>query len=157
MRWHAAHDATVAESRLRSPWITTMQRCVHLALALGAGLMLLLASPAASAQSPAHRSFPITALRANMTVLAPPIVVVNGDERRLSPGARIRGPDNLFVLSGALVGQTYTVHYTLDVNGQLADVWVLNTTELANTPWPSTPAQAQSWAFDPLSQTWSRW
>jgi hypothetical protein len=134
-----------------------MNRCVHLALALGAGMMLWLAPTAASAQAPAHRSFPATALRAKMTVVAPPIVVINGDERRLSPGARIRGQDNLFVLSGALVGQTYTVHYTLDAYGQLADVWVLNITELANTPWPSTPAQAQSWAFDPPSQTWSRW
>lgn len=120
-------------------------------------MMLSLAPTAASAQAPAHRSFPATALRAKMTVVAPPIVVINGDERRLSPGSRIRGQDNLFVLSGALVGQTYTVHYTLDAYGQLADVWVLNITELANTPWPSTPAQAQSWAFDPPSQTWSRW
>lgn len=152
-----AHPGRMAESPFRSPWINTMNRCVHLALALGAGLMFLLAPLAGWAQAPAHRSFPATALRANMMVVAPPIVVVNGDERRLSPGARIRGPDNLFVLSGALVGQTYTVHYTLDANGQLADVWVLNATELANTPWPSTPAQAQSWAFDPLSQTWSRW
>ncbi len=134
-----------------------MHRCVHIALALGAALTFGLAPQAGWSQAPNHRSFPATALRAKMMVVAPPIVVINGDERRLSPGSRIRGQDNLFVLSGALVGQTYTVHYTLDENGQLADVWVLNTTELANTPWPSTPAQAQSWSFDPLAQTWSRW
>ena len=77
--------------------------------------------------------------------------------RRLAPGARIRAENNAIVLSGTLVGRTITVHYTVDPEGLLLDVWLLSVTELDNTPWPYTPEQAKSWTFDPIAQTWSRW
>jgi hypothetical protein len=38
----------------------------------------------------------------------------------------------------------------------LMDVWVLTPDELAKKPWPTTPAEAAAWQFNPSAQTWSR-
>jgi hypothetical protein len=123
-----------------------MLRCVLLAAALAA---------AAPAFAQAHRPFPAHALRGELVVTQPPEVALNGRAARLSPGARIRGADNLLVLSGAIVGQRFVVHYTLDGTGNVHDVWILNPVELARRPWPVTPQQAASWSFNPDTQTWS--
>jgi hypothetical protein len=48
------------------------------------------------------------------------------------------------------------VHYTMDGEGQLVDVWILTPDELAKWPWPTTLEQAQQWTFDPIAQVWSR-
>ena len=89
-------------------------------------------------------------------VVQPPDVTVNGQPARLSPGARIRNDRNMLQLSGSLVGQKLVVHYTIDSMGQLHDVWILRPDELAKQPWPSTPEQAKTWAFNPSTQTWVR-
>jgi hypothetical protein len=47
------------------------------------------------------------------------------------------------------------VNYTIESNGLLKDVWILNQTERANNPWPQTPQQAASWRFDIGAQAWS--
>ena len=124
-----------------------MLRCVTLAATVAA-----FALPAA-AQAP--RSFPANALRGEIVLTQPPELLLNRQPARLAPGARIRGTDNLLVLSGAVIGQRLLVHYTLDPNGQLLDVWVLNAAEAARRPWPTTPAQAAAWSFNPDSQTWT--
>jgi hypothetical protein len=128
-----------------------MHRCV-LAAALAA---CALAGPAA-AQPVQGRHFPATALRGQLQFLMPPLVQVNGVPARLAPGARIRGTDNLLILSGTLVGQTTIADYTIDPLGQLHDVWLLSPDEAAKQPWPTTPQQAAQWHFDPNTQTWSR-
>jgi hypothetical protein len=125
-----------------------MLRCVALAAAL-----IALAAPAA-AQAP--RSFPGTALRGEIVVTQPPEVRLNRQPARLAPGARIRGTDNLLQMSGALAGQQLVVNYTLDLQGELLNVWVLTATEAARKPWPATLAEAQAWTFDAAAQTWSR-
>ncbi len=136
-----------------------MPRCVP--LPPRRGLMALLGAVAfgsafpATAQSPAARPFPATALRGELVVTLPPDVLLNQRAARLAPGARIRGPNNLLLLSGALAGQRMAVHYTLDGMGQLLDVWVLTPAELARRPWPATPEQANSWQFNADAQTWS--
>jgi hypothetical protein len=128
-----------------------MLRCVLLATtATLAGLCTL---PAAAQAS---RPFPATALRGELVVLQPPEVALNGRSARLAPGARIRGDNNLLQLSGALINQRYTVNYTVDPSGLLLDVWILTPAERARLPWPTTPEQAATWAFDPSAQTWSR-
>jgi hypothetical protein len=124
-----------------------MLRCVPLAAALFA-----CALPAAAQL---QRNFPANALRGELVVLQPPDAQLNGRPARLAPGARIRGDNNLLVVSGAITNRRLWVHYTLDTGGQLLDVWVLTATELAR-PWPSTPEQARAWAFDPALQSWSR-
>ena len=125
-----------------------MLRCVLPAL-----LCLATALPAA-AQAP--RNFTAQTLRGELQVTLPPEVLLNRQPARLAPGARIRGMDNLLVMSGAIVGQRVLVHYTLDTVGNLLDVWIATPAELARQPWPSTPQQAASWLFNADTQRWSR-
>ena len=114
-------------------------------------------APALSAQAQLQmlRNFPATALRGDIVVTQPPEILLNQKPARLAPGARIRGTDNLLLLSGQLAGQRLAVHYTLDSLGQLLDVWVLSAAELSRRPWPSTPEQANTWVFNFDAQTWS--
>ena len=124
-----------------------MLRCVLLAAALACAL------PAAAQ---VQRNFPATALRGTLAITQPPEVLLNGAPARLAPGARIRGTDNLLVLSGGLIGQRFVVDYTVDIAGLVMDVWLLTPQEAARQPWPTTAAQAAAWRFDPMAQTWSR-
>ena len=118
------------------------------------------ATVVAIACAPAHaqvqRNFPATALRGELTVRIPPEIVLNGRPARLSPGSRIRGQDNMMVLSAGIAGAPLLVHYTLDTSGQVHDVWILRSEEAAKRPWPVTPEQAAQWTFDPAAQTWTR-
>ncbi len=125
-----------------------MFRCVTLA-----ALALALVLPAA-AQAP--RKFPANALRGELVITLPPELQLNGRPGRLAPGARIRGADNMLQLSGALVGKKFAVHYTLEPGGQLLDVWILTPAEFAKKPWPTSPAEAAQWRFNPDAQVWSK-
>jgi hypothetical protein len=137
-----------------------MFRCVPPRLGAGmarlglatAGLLWVVGPATAQNQ----RNFPATALRGELRVVQPPEVLLNGSAARLAPGARIRDPQNMLALSGALVGQPLVVNYTLDTLGLVLDVWVLTPIERARQPWPTTPAQAQAWSFNADAQTWSR-
>jgi hypothetical protein len=125
-----------------------MLRCVTLAAAL------LAAAPHASAQL--QRNFPATALRGELRVTQAPEALLNNRPARLAPGARIRGADNMLLMSGALAGAPLLVHYTLDTTGLVLDVWVLAPAEAARKPWPASTEQAQAWRFNPDAQTWTR-
>ena len=125
-----------------------MNRCVTLAAAMSFALVL----PAAAQM---QRNFPATALRGELRIAQPPEALLNGRPARLAPGARIRGENNMLLMSGALVGAPLVVHYTRDTSGLLLDVWVLTVQERARNPWPVTPAQAQAWVFDADAQSWS--
>lgn len=127
-----------------------MNRCVSMALSTAA-LGLALAG-AVSAQT--SRPFPANALRGALVVVQPPEVQLNGRAARLAPGSRIRSADNMVQMSGALVGARLLVHYTLDPTGLVQDVWILTPDEAARKPWPSTPAEAQAWLFNPAAQAW---
>ena len=102
------------------------------------------------------RNFPPDALRGAVQITEPPEVLLNGRPARLAPGARIRGKSNMIELSGGLVGARMLVNYTLDLDGQVKDVWILRPEEAAVRPWPTTPDEAARWTFDPVSQTWSK-
>jgi hypothetical protein len=119
---------------------------------LAAAAVAVFAAPAAAQEA---RPFPPTALRGELVVQQPPIVSVNGEEARLAPGARIRGRDNLLVMSASVVGVPLLVHYTIDDSGLVKDVWVLRDDEAAKS-WPTTREQAARWAYDPATQTWTR-
>lgn len=125
-----------------------MLRCALLACALSL--------PLAAAAQQVQRNFPATALRGELTVVNPPEVVLNGQPARLAPGARIKGGNNLLVMSGAIVGQKLPVHYTIDTYGLVKDVWLLREDETARKPWPKTAAEAAAWSFDPVAQTWTK-
>ncbi len=125
-----------------------MLRCVALAALLAASTLPALA------QTP--RPFTAQTLRGELVVTQPPEVLLNRQPARLAPGARIRGTDNLLLMSGAIVGQRLVVNYTLDIGGEVLNVWVLTPQEQARQPWPTTPQQAATWSFDPSSQSWSK-
>ena len=86
----------------------------------------------------AVRQFPPSTERGAMMVTQPPEVLINGRAERLSPGARIRGVDNLLVLSGQMVGQNYLVNFVREPHGLIHEVWVLTPAEAAQ---PLLPPQ----------------
>ena len=120
-------------------------------LLLAAGLGL--AAAAANAQLP--RNFPADSLRGKLAIAHPPEALLNGAPARLAPGVRIRGQNNLLATTGAFAGLSFVVNYTIDMQGQIKDVWVLTDEELAR-PWPTTREQAASWSFDAPTQTWTK-
>ena len=125
-----------------------MFRCV-LTATLSAAIVLPLAAQTA-------RPFPANALRGALQVTQAPELQLNSQPARLSPGARIRGTDNMLQLSASLTGQSLLVHYTQDPSGLVHEVWILTPDEAARKPWPSTAAEAQRWEFNPAAQTWTR-
>jgi hypothetical protein len=119
-------------------------------------LVFVLAFAAAVAPAHAQRVFERNALRGELQVIQPPEALLNGQPVRLAPGARIRNAQNLIQMSGALLGQTLVVNYTLDGLGLVRDVWILTEAEARRQPWPRTQAEAQLWTFDSTLQRWSK-
>ena len=112
--------------------MNTMNRCpshhTPRRLALAA---LLLASLAGAASAQQVRDFPPNALRGKLVVTAPPQVTLDGKADQLSPGARIRSTQNMFVMSGSLVGQNLVVNYVREGSGLIHEVWLLTPAEAA--------------------------
>lgn len=123
-----------------------------LRLALPVVAAACIALPAAAQ---VQRAFPQNALRGALLVGEAPEVALNGRPARLAPGARIRDGNNMSVVPSAMHGGRFLVHYTVDASGLLKDVWILRPEEAA-ARWPTTPQEAQSWAFDPVAQVWIR-
>jgi hypothetical protein len=130
--------------------MNTMIRCV------AALLMMLTLGSDAWAQNVVQRNFPANALRGEIAFGQPPEVQLNGQAARLAPASRIRGTNNLLVMSGALVGKKAVVHYTLDPLGLVLDVWILTDAERAKQPWPTKAVDAKAWSFDPVAQVWTK-
>ena len=106
---------------------------------LGISTALITLCALASAQERV-RNFPPTAVRATMQVTNPPDMLLDGQAARLAPGARIRGVNNMLLMSGVLAGQNVVVNYVRGSMGLIQDVWVLNATE-AQQPMPNaTPS-----------------
>ena len=127
-----------------------MIRC---ALAL---VTLLMVGSAAWAQNVVQRNFPANALRGEIAFGQPPEVMLNGQPARLAPASRIRGTNNLLVMSGALMGKKAVVHYTVDSLGLVQDVWILTDAERVKQPWPTKAVDARAWSFDPVAQVWTK-
>ncbi len=115
-----------------------------------------LTTPTLTALAQVQRSFPQTALRGTIVFDTAPVILLNGNSARLAPGSRIRDPNNMQVVPGAVIGGKHLVHYTVDTYGLVKDVWILTRQEAANKPWPATADQAAAWQFDPAAQTWTK-
>ena len=116
-------------TRCTSPFSTPSNAIFKIAsCALLTGAAVLFSTHALAQQV---RDFPATALRGKLVVQAPPQVTLDGKPDQLSPGARIRNPQNMFVMSGTLVGQTLAVNYTRESNGLIHEVWLLTPQEAA--------------------------
>ncbi|MES2187535.1 MAG: hypothetical protein V4505_23495 [Pseudomonadota bacterium] len=119
-RWTFPTRAHPAPGPLRRPLFLHVFGAAALGMALAAGPAL--------AQT---RPFPDTALRGRLLITNPPAVQLDGHADQLSPGARIRDTQNLFVTSGALAGQDLIVNYRREPGGQISEVWVLTPAEAA--------------------------
>jgi hypothetical protein len=86
-------------------------------------------SPGWATAQTQQRQFPAAARRGALQVTQPPEVLINGTPARLSPGARIRGSNNLLVMSASLVGMTVLVNYLRDTQGLIHEVWILSAAE----------------------------
>ena len=122
-----------------------MNRCTSKTSFLKTSRLLRIAAPVAllaslvvtslgSTAQIISRPFPPNAVRGILTVTQPPEVLMDGKADRLSPGSRIRGANNMLVMSGALVGQAMRVNYTREPNGSIHDVWVLTEAEASLPP-----------------------
>jgi len=125
-----------------------MYRCLFVAIATAA-----LVAPAAAQM---QRNFPSNALRGSIVVASTSEIRLNGRSAEFAPGVRIRDQDNMLQLSGTVVGKKLLVNYTIDIGGQVKDVWILRPEEAAMRPWPTTTQQAEAWSFDFGTQTWTR-
>jgi hypothetical protein len=132
-----------------------MNRCAQLSLALALAGSLAALAPAPAAAQALQRNFPKTALRGTIAFNTPPVIALNGVVAHMATGYRIHGLNNMIVMSAQLVGLQAVVDYTLDLQGQVFEVWILTPTEIAKSPWPVNPAQAAAWTFDPIAQTWT--
>lgn len=136
------------KSPVHSLWIYPMNRCkaptktltslaLCAALAGAAGLFSLHASAQDEVPRPqtqneslnGGRNFPVGTLRGKFMVTSAPDVELDGRADRLGAGARIRSPQNMLVMPGAIVGQKYLVNYTRDAAGLLREVWILTPDE----------------------------
>ena len=105
-----------------------MNRCLRTLLA---PVALFLALGHAQAQDTIRQTIPGNAQLGVLQVTLPPEVLLDGKLDRLSPGARIRGENNMMVVSGALSGLQLLVAYVREPQGMLHDVWILNAAERA--------------------------
>lgn len=128
-----------------------MYRCAPLLAAF-----VCAATLCAPAAAQVQRFFPATALRGILVVTQSPDVMLNGQPARMAPGARLKGDNNLLLQPASVTGQKLLVNYTVDPQGLLMDVWVLNPVEAAKKPWPVNAKEAATWSFDPAAQTWTK-
>lgn len=77
------------------------------------------------------RTFPTGVKRGKMTPAYFPDINIDGQLRRLAPGARIFNRDNLIEMAGALRGSEMTINYTVDEQGQIDKIWILTAEEAA--------------------------
>ncbi len=119
-----------------------------------ASALMAAACLAAPAAAQVQRAFPQNALRGAIVIGVAPDILLNDQRAQLAPGARIRDQNNMMVVPSALAGGRYLVNYNVDTSGLVKDVWILRPEEAAVQPWPTTPAQADAWTFDPVGQVW---
>ncbi|HEX5686350.1 MAG TPA: hypothetical protein VFY73_20165 [Ideonella sp.] len=120
-------------------------------------LAVACASAALPVQSQAlMRRFPRNALRGEIAFGAFPEILLNGRAASLAPGARVKDLGNAIPMPGALAGNKYVVNFTVNSMGLVQDVWILRPDEIRMQPWPRTPVEAQTWAFNEGEQTWTK-
>jgi hypothetical protein len=99
-------------------------------LALSSTLPVQAQTPLPQTPLTTARPIPATAQLAVMQVLQPPVILLNGQQERLSPGARIRDANNMLALSGTLIGRNLRVAFVREPLGLIHEVWILNEAEL---------------------------
>ena len=109
-------------------------------LLAAAAVVLLLQVPATHAQDEmlqgqpeaavGGRNFPVNALRGKIAFGAPPMIELDGQPARLSPGVRVQNAQRMLAPPASLVGQSYLVNYTKEAtSGMVNQVWILTADE----------------------------
>jgi hypothetical protein len=132
-----------------------MNRCIEsrigaalLACAVLAGTAYF--SPSTAVAQGFVREAPKDVVRGRLVVTAPPQVTLDGKPDRLSPGSRIRGLNNLLLLSGSIVGQDLPVVYRRDAAGLIHEAWVLTPQEYAKLGGTNTDSASGYQRFNEL-------
>lgn len=110
-----------------------MKRCLRAQLRFSLIASWVFVAGLGSLLAQAHaqvRTFPATAQVGMFEVLAPPLVSFNGQDARLSPGARIKAANNLIVQPASLVGQGQWASVVREPQGMLHEVWILRAEEV---------------------------
>lgn len=126
-----------------------MYRCAAFLVAIAALAF------SAAAQAQVQRAFPQSALRGEVTFKIAPEITLNKKPARLAPGARIRGTNNMMVVTGEVNGRSFTVNYTTEPSGLVLDVWILRPDEI-KVFWPKSREEAAKFDFDAAAQRWTR-
>jgi hypothetical protein len=136
----------------------TMNRCFALAVTTAlAALMALpvtaqLSEPLPVTEQPnvsGVRKFPAKALRGRLKVIQGRDILIDGKPDQLSPGSRIRDPQNRLVMSGALIdNREYIVNFTRESYGMVHEVWLLNAEEAKQKLATNTPERNFNFASD---------
>lgn len=113
-------------------------RTMRIALSLCLAAWVLVSQPALALD----RLFPPIAKRGQLSLENYPTVVLDQKEKRLSAGAWIRNQNNTIDMPVSLRGQTYTVNYTENAQGEIDRVWILSPQE-AQQPAPAERNQTQ--------------
>jgi hypothetical protein len=101
------------------------------ALVLALSSQLLPAQTLQEAPTDTHtRQFPAQARRGVILFVAPPVIELDGQPARLSPGSRVRSTDNLIVMPAELTGLQACVNFTRETTGQVHEVWLLRPEEI---------------------------
>lgn len=83
-----------------------------------------------------ERPFPQNVKRGTMSPAAYPEIMINGQPRHLSAGARIWNRKNLIEMPAYLQGSDMPVNYTENSQGDIDRVWILTDDE-ASRPLPA--------------------
>ena len=98
--------------------------------------------------TPGLRKFPANALRGKIKVVQAPEILIDGKSERLSPGSRIRDPQQRLVMSASITNMEFVVNFTRNPSGEIQEVWILNELEAKQKIKTNTPANNFSFASD---------
>ena len=98
--------------------------------------------------TPGLRKFPANALRGKLRVTQAPEILIDGKRARLSPGSRIRDPQQRLVMSASITNLEFIVNFTRNPLGEIQEVWILNELEAKQKLKTNTPATNFTFASD---------
>ena len=84
----------------------------------------------------AERVFPEKAKRGDMKAYKYPAMKIGDKVLQLSPGSRIFNEQNMIIMPASLQKQAAPLMYTLDMRGDLSQVWLLTAEEAKRIPLP---------------------
>ncbi len=135
-----------------------MNRCLFAMLTLGLSTSLLAQSQmseplpvseqAIQTGVPGLRKFPEKALRGKMKVVQAPEILIDGKQERLSPGSRIRDPQQRMVMSASITNVELIVNFVRNSMGEVHEVWILNDAEIKQKLKTNTPERNFTFASE---------